>query len=255
MADLSVLDVFREQFRRDGARPFLTWYGEGGARVELSIATLERWVAKTANYLQDGLAAQPGEVAAVALPDHWLAPAIWWACWHNGIEVELVGPGDDLPVDADLLFVAAGRAGEAAALAPNVIAVSTAPLGGRIRGELAGGVADFGADVPGYGDRFSAYDPPTASTVALRPATAPHLTAPHLTGAGIVTAAAARWPVPDGARVLSLLPLHTVDGLLIVVAALAAGGGIVVGTTDPAAAAAERVTATAGGSLADIPQL
>jgi uncharacterized protein (TIGR03089 family) len=260
MADPSVLDVFREQFRRDGARPFLTWYGDGGARVELSIATLERWVAKTANYLQDGLAAQPGEVAAVALPDHWLAPAIWWACWHNGIEVELIAPGEELPVDADLLFVAAGRAGEAAALAPNVIAVSTAPLGGRIRGELAGGVADFGADVPGYGDRFSAYDPPTASTIALRPAaapnlTAPNLTGPNLTGAGIVSAAATRWPVADGARVLSFLPLHTVDGLLIVVAALAAGGSIVVGTTDAAAAAAEKVTATAGGSLADIPQL
>jgi uncharacterized protein (TIGR03089 family) len=254
MAEPTVLDVFREQFRRDGARPFLTWYGDGGARVELSIATLERWIAKTANFLQDGLAAQPGEMAAVALPDHWLAPAIWWACWHNGIAVLPVGPADELPVDADLLFVAADRAGEAAALAPNVIAVSTAPLGGRIPAELAGGVADFGADVPGYGDRFAPYDPPTASTVAVRAATARDRDR-DLTAAGILGAAADRWTVPAGARVLSALPWHTVDGLLLVVAALAAGGGIVIGTTDTAAAAAERVTATAGTTIEGVPRL
>src|ERR1700710_780273 len=107
MTQTTVLDVFRHEFARDGSRPFVTWYGADAARVELSVATLERWIAKTANFLQDGLGAAPGDVAAIALPDHWLTPAIWWACWHNGIAVVPVAPDADLPVDADLLFVTA----------------------------------------------------------------------------------------------------------------------------------------------------
>jgi uncharacterized protein (TIGR03089 family) len=246
MPDSTALSVFRDEFTRDGARPFVTWYGDPGARVELSVATLERWIAKTSNFLQDGLGVQPGESAAVALPDHWLAPAVWWACWHNGLALTLVAPAEDLPVDADLLVVDAPRAGEAAALARDVVAVSTAPLGGRIRGELSGGVADFGADVPGYDDRFSAYEPPAPTAAGLADGT---------TLAGLVTHARARWPFADGARVLSAVPWHTRDGLLAVVSALAAGGGIVIGTTDPGAAAAERVTVTAGVALDGLPAL
>jgi uncharacterized protein (TIGR03089 family) len=239
MVDPSVLDVFATEFRRDGARPFLTWYGDGGARVELSIATLERWIAKTSNFLQDGLGAQPGDDAAVAVPDHWLVPAIWWACWHNGIGVRLVEPTEDLPIDASLLFVGAERAGEAAALARDVIAVSTAPLGGRIRGELSGGVADFGADVPGYGDRFVAYDPPSGGSVALE----------GRTSAEVVRDAVARWPMADGARAVTTVPWHTVDGVLAVVAALAVGGSLVVGTTDDSVLVAEKVTVAIGGAV------
>ncbi|MCU1678149.1 MAG: acyl-CoA synthetase [Frankiales bacterium] len=245
MADRTVLDVFRSEFTRDGARPFLTWYGDDGARVELSVATIERWIAKTANFLQDGLAAQPGDVAVVALPDHWLTPAIWWACWHNGIVVVPLDPAEDLPVDADILFVTADRAGEAAALARDVIAVSTAPMGGRIRGELAGGVADFGADVPGYDDRFAAYAPADGDAGALR------FGGRTLSLREIVAGATAFAP---SARVLTALAWHTSDGLLTVVGALAAGGGIVSGTTDPHAAATERVTVTVGVELPGIPR-
>ena len=237
MTELTALTLFRQEFARDGARPFLTWYGADGARVELSVATIERWIAKTANFLQDGLAAQPGNLAAVALPDHWLTPAIWWACWHNGIVVAPLAPDADLPVDADILFVTADRAGEAAALAPDVIAVSSAAMGGRIRGQLAGGVADFGADVPGYDDRFSAYSPPAPDGEALR-----------WGGRGWtatdVARDATRFPV--GARVLTALPWHTAGGVFTVVGALAAQGSVVVGTTDPHTAESERVTGTVG---------
>ncbi|MDQ1714848.1 MAG: hypothetical protein QOC60_793 [Frankiaceae bacterium] len=246
MTDRTVLDIYRQEFTRDGARPFVTWYGEAGARVELSVATLERWIAKTANFLQDGLAAQPGDVAVVALPGHWLTPAIWWACWHNGLLVEPLAADAELPVDADILFVPAGRAGEAAALARDVIAVSTEPLGGRIRGELAGGVADFGADVPGYDDRFTAYQPVDPATLALR-CEGRDLSAGQL--------AAAATGFERGARILIALPWHTPPGLLAVVGALAAGGSIVVGTTDPAVAAAERVTGTVGITLPGIPRI
>ena len=249
MAEPSVLDVFRQQFTRDGARPFLTWYGDGGARVELSVATVERWIAKTANFLQDGLAASPGDLAVVALPDHWLTPAIWWACWHNGVIVAPLAPDAELPIDADILFVTPDRAGEAAALARDVIAVSTAPMGGRSRAELAGSVADFGADVPGYDDRFSAYTPSDGSAAALRTAGG------DLTSGAVARLAGATWPFAAAPRVLTAVPWHTTDGLLAVVAALAAGGSLVVGTTDPTAAAAERVTVSAGIAIDGMPRL
>ncbi len=249
MTQPTVLDVFGQEFARDGSRPFITWYGADAARVELSVATVERWIAKTANFLQDGLAAQPGDVAVVALPDHWLTPAVWWACWYNGVVVVPLAPEGDLPVDADILFVTAERAGEAAALARDVIAVSTAPLGGRIHGELAGGVADFGADVPGYDDRFSAYTPADADALALR------VESGDLTLSGVLAAAQAAWPLTPGARVLTCLPWHTLPGLLVVVAALAAGGGLVTGTADSHAVAAERVTATVGTDADGVPRL
>jgi uncharacterized protein (TIGR03089 family) len=248
MTDLSVVDLFRREFARDGARPFLTWYGADAARIELSVATLERWIAKTANFLQDGLAAAPGDRAVVALPDHWLTPAVWWGCWANGVVVEPIAPGADLPVDADILFVTPERAGEAAALARDVIAVSVAPLGGRVRGELSGGVADFGADVPGYDDRFSPYSPVDPHADALVTPDGP------LSFAGIVGAAVSHYPFPDEARVLTGLPLSTPSGLLVVVAALHAHGGIVTGTTDPSAVAAEKVTLTVGTTALTLPR-
>ena len=246
MTGRTVLDILRRERTRDGARPFITWYGEQGARVELSVATVELWIAKTANFLQDGLAAQPGGVAAVALPQHWLTPAIWWACWHNGLVLAPLAPDAELPVDADLLIVPAHRAGEAASLAPDVIAVSTEPMGGRIRGELAGGVVDFGTDVPGYDDRFTAYSPVDPAAPALR------CDGRDLSAAQLAAEATAFEP---GARILMALPWHTTAGVLAVVGTLAAGGSLVVGTTDSQAVAAERITGTVGISLPGIERI
>ena len=246
MTERTVLDVFRYECTRDGARPFLTWYGDGGARVELSIATLALWNAKTANFLQDGLAAQPGDVAVVALPDHWLTPAIWWACWHTGLAVCPLAADAALPGDADILFVPAHRAAEAAGLAGEVIAVSTEPMGGRIRGDLPGGVADFGADVPGYDDRFTAYSPVDPAALALR-----------FDGRTLrVSEVVAQAPVfPEGSRLLTTVPWHTAPGLLAIVGTLAARGSVVVGTADSLTATAERVTGTVGVTIPGIPRL
>ena len=245
----SLVTLFRREFERDGARPFITWYGPDAARIELSLATLERWVAKTANFLQDGLAVEPGERVAVALPEHWLTPAIWFACWQNGLVVEPVDPDGHLPVDADVLFVEARRAGEATTLARDVIAVNTAPMGGRLPvGALTGGVADFGADVPGYDDRFAPYSPvdSDAPAVAFNG---------ELTSSAAFAALGSSRDLPPGTRVLTSLPWHTRDGVLVLLAALAAGGGVVTGTTDPHTASVEHVTMTAGLALADLPRI
>lgn len=66
------------ELRRDPGRPLVTFYDDAtGERVELSVATFDNWVAKTAGFLQDGLSAQPGDRVTLLLPPHW--QSLVWA--------------------------------------------------------------------------------------------------------------------------------------------------------------------------------
>ena len=90
---------------RDGARPLLTFYDDAtGERVELSVATYANWVSKTANMLQDGLSAEPGERVAVLLPTHWQTAVILSACWAAGL---VAATGLEAVAPADIVFTAA----------------------------------------------------------------------------------------------------------------------------------------------------
>src|SRR5581483_3769462 len=93
-------DQLRSMLDADPARPVVTYYDDAtGERVELSVKTLDNWVAKTANLLQDDLAAAPGDRAAILLPAHWQT-AIWLlACWSVGVTA---CPGGD-PATAALV--------------------------------------------------------------------------------------------------------------------------------------------------------
>src|SRR3954453_15267587 len=63
--------------RRHPATPLLTWYDDAsGDRTELSGATLDNWVSKTANMFIDGLGLGGGDTVAVLLPPHWQTAAI-----------------------------------------------------------------------------------------------------------------------------------------------------------------------------------
>jgi uncharacterized protein (TIGR03089 family) len=87
-------DLLDTQLRRDGTRPFLTFYDAAeGERVELSVTTTANWVAKTANYLIDELGADPGDTLSVRLPLHWNAAIFLLAGWAAGLEV-VNGPAD-----------------------------------------------------------------------------------------------------------------------------------------------------------------
>lgn len=157
-------DLLHAEVARDGARPFLTFYDDAtGERVELSVATFDNWVAKTAGLLQDGLSVEPGERVALLLPPHWQT-AIWvTACWAvgacavagdpSGVDVAVSGP-DELPITT--------KSG-----AREVVAVSLRPLGGRFIEPLPAGVLDYAVEVPGFPDRFVAYVPPDPSEPAL----------------------------------------------------------------------------------------
>jgi len=216
-------DLLRAAVVADAARPLVTYYDDAtGERVELSAATFDNWVAKTANLLQDGLAASPGTRVAVHLPLHWQTVVWHFACWSVGA---LVVPNGN-PDAADVVVTGPDQLDRAAgARGADVVALSLRPLGGPFAAPLPRGVLDYGADVAGFADRFSPYAPVPADSVAL------DIDGVRLDPAGVAAAAeqaATRWGLRLGARTLTTAPPDTLDGLLAALpAALCRGGSVV----------------------------
>ena len=132
--------------------PFLTFYDDAtGERTELSYATTDNWVAKTANLLRDGLGAQPGDGVAVLLPPHWQTVVVTFAVWAAGCVL------DD---SADVAFVSEAAFGRVPPRAETV-ALSLKPLAAPMD-EVPPGVLDYAVEIPVYGDRFTASAPSTA---------------------------------------------------------------------------------------------
>ncbi len=209
----------------DPSRPFLTFYDDGtGERVELSLATLDNWVAKTANLLQDGLGTAGGERVAILLPPHWQS-AVWMlAAWSAGLVVDLrdasdaidAGGGSDDPngadapasTGADVVVAGADQLERAlAAGGRDTVALALRPLGGPFTEPLPAGVLDYGAEVLAYGDAFVPYTPPDGNAPALLTTADPTAAAgPALTGAALVRRAqalATTLALEPGARLLT----------------------------------------------------
>jgi uncharacterized protein (TIGR03089 family) len=191
---------------RDGARPLVTFYDDAtGERVELSVATFANWVSKTANMLQDGLAAEPGERVAIQLPTHWQTAVIMSACWSAGL---VVATGVEAVAPADIVFTGADVA-EAARLstrAREVVALSLLPFA-RPAASLPAGVLDYALEVPTYGDRFTPYNPVLASDLAFA------VEGGGLSGGELVAAAELAGLEP-GARVLSTSDFTDVEAVV-----------------------------------------
>ena len=240
-------DLLRAAARPDPGRPFVTFYDDAsGERIELSYATFDNWVAKTANMLVEDLAARPGERVALLLPTHWQTVVWYVACWTAGV---VAVPGAD-PAGTD--HVVADPAGLAAAqrCPGERVLVPMRPFG-RPALEVPPGVFDYAAEVPAYGDQFAPYAVVTDAMPALERDGA------VLTGAGVVAAglaAAERWGLAAGDRVLAAGDLGTADGLLAgLLGPLAAGASVVLcRNLDPAAldrrVATERVTRALAGA-------
>ncbi|RCV47912.1 TIGR03089 family protein [Marinitenerispora sediminis] len=193
-------EMWRSAVAVDGGRPFVTAYDDGGGRVELSYATFDNWVAKTANLIVDGLGAEPGERVVLALPVHWQSLVWVLACWSAGVAVvpaaDAPGGPAELP-DGDIVVADAARL--AAALdsgAREVVGASLHPLGAPLA-DCPPAALDYAVEVRGYGDRF---DPPGAvgaGTLALDGAV-------RLTGAEVAVRAeerAAGWQLTPADRV------------------------------------------------------
>lgn len=184
-------------------RPFLTYYDDAtGDRVELSHATFDNWVAKTASLLQDELGAAPGERVAVLLPTHWLG-AVWlMATWAAGLVVDLASPqGAEVvvagPDQLDAAVEAGGR---------DNVAVELGPLGGRFTTPLPDGFVDYGLEVLAQPDQFHAYTPPGPGDPALVIRSPSSDAVRTMSGKEVVEAAherAQELGLPEGARILT----------------------------------------------------
>jgi uncharacterized protein (TIGR03089 family) len=211
------------------AAPLVTFYDDAtGERIELSGKTFGNWVAKTANLLVDGLGAQPGDRVALALPPHWQT-AVWlFACWSAG----LVAAPVPLPL-------AAADSGGADVLTVTEPDLSLHALGGPL-GDCPPGVTDYATEVRSYGDRFASYAPVDPDAEALR------VTNVTLTGGEVVEKAlsfARKAALDSSARVLTIGPYHTWEGLLAgLLGPMAAGGSLVIGRNIDKAALDRRIS-------------
>ena len=76
------------------AQPLITHYDDAeDTRVELSVATMRNWAAKTANWLVDELDVEPGDRVAVLLPAHWQTAAVFLGAWWCGATVTASAAG------------------------------------------------------------------------------------------------------------------------------------------------------------------
>lgn len=206
----SVVAALATMTAADATRPLITYYDDAtGERLDLSGATLGNWVAKTANLLVDGHGFGPGDLAAVALPPHWLTAAVLLGCWSAGLAI---GSG------ADGAVVGFARSASEVA-AEEVYALSLAPLGAPFRPGPPPGTLDYVVEVRQFGDRFTPRV--SAADAALADGT---------THAALVESAR---PVP-GPRVL-IDAGRTADPLDWLVAPLVAGASLVLcANLDPA---------------------
>ena len=228
--------------RRDGARPFITFYDDAtGERVELSVATFANWVSKTANLLQDGLSAEPGERVAVMLPGHWQTAVILTACWSAGL---VAATGLSTLEPADLAFTAADTVAAARGTtdAREIVALSLLPFARPVVG-LPAGVLDYALEVPTYGDRFAPYNPVLPGDPAFA------VEGGVLSGEALV-AAGEDLGLEPGARVLTTSDFTSVESVVRgLLGPLAADGSVVLCRNFDHSllekrVAAEKVTAT-----------
>src|SRR5215218_7188902 len=140
--------------RADPSKPFLTFYDDAtGERVELSLTSLENWVAKTANLLVDELDLEPDEPVGLDLPPHWQTAVI---VLPIGVAGGRVGPS------GRIVFYAEGAQ---VPVAEEVVGLGLRPLGGGLRTPVPG-VLDYAREVPSYGDRFAAVEPADVGDVS-----------------------------------------------------------------------------------------
>ncbi len=187
------------------ARPCVTAYDHAGGRVELSFATLDNWVAKTANLLVDTFEAEPGERVAVALPLHWQSLAWLLAAWSAGLVV-VPATGDEVP-EGDIVVADAARLDRAMDTdAREVVGTSLHPLGAPLA-ECPPAATDYAVEVRGHGDHFVPETPVAPEWTALR-------TDRDHTGADLMSAAqetARAWDLTSDDRVA--LVTHEPDAL------------------------------------------
>ncbi len=218
---MNIPERLAAEARRDGARPFLTWYDDAtGERIELSVATLVNWAVKTANSLSSEYALEPGDAVRLSPSAHWLSFVVALGAWTMGARLDL----DDR--DHVAVSLPGDPAEFTAAVLPQPDALMTGPVS------------------------------PVAAALRLSGRT---WAADALAAAA--QRAAAMHDVRPCARILSTVALDSLVGMdaSLLVPLVAAGSVVFVANPDPDRLAdrarMERVTLTAGCAVPDLPRL
>jgi len=252
-----ISELFAGALARDPAGPLLTYYDDAsGERTEVSATTLRNWVAKTANFLTDGLALDDGARIAVVLPPHWQTAGVLLGAWTAGHQL-IDYPDVDAADRPDAVFCTETDLVAYADVRAEVVGLTLDPWGRGLSGQWRR-ITDYAREIGVYGDQFR----PTAPVAAAAPAlTAGSL---ELTQDGVAGAAqelADRLGMLGGGRIMISRDLAVAAGPVSWLMAPLAAGSSVVLVTDAgsdrlaARAASEKVTATLGIELAGIPVL
>lgn len=246
----SVAALLAARLGQGGHAPFLTFYDDRtGERTELSHATLENWVAKTANLLVEELELGRGDRVLTALGTHWTAVVVAFACWRAGCCLVTVDRHPELlRGPAAAVFVREEELAAAPAGDGPVVVVG-AGLGGRLAdaGVDLGDALPYAEEVLAFGDDFD--DPGvTLDDDALVVPGARDGADVRLDQGNLLAAATATetWGLGADDRLLCARPAHALDGLVLGhLGALVAGASVVLAAGAPGAwrkAADERCT-------------
>lgn len=155
--------VLRPLLATSSARPLLTHYDDAaGSRVELSVATLANWAAKTANWLVEEFDVEPGDPVSVNLPAHWQSAGVLLGAWWCGAHVVADPAAASVSFVADTELVEPGH--------PFAV-VALDPLGRGLGEPPPNGALDYLNEARGAGDEFSPMLPIPGDTPALLDAT------------------------------------------------------------------------------------
>lgn len=186
------MDLLHHLLAADPAAPRLTFYDEThGTRMDFSAQTVDNWVAKIANMLEEELELSAADDAAVALdlPAGWQAAVITLGALATGIPYSFISPAETSGDDAtryDAVFTSPDKyeayastsgAGDAeGGIADRAIVLVTADAFGRgvaeLGEEVPPGAIDFSPTVRFYGDQYFGPTQPLPELVDTRGATA-----------------------------------------------------------------------------------
>lgn len=172
VGDVTPYAALQARVRRRPAQPLVTFYDlTTGERMELSAASLDNAVAKTAGLMRDELDVLPGDRIEVHLPLHWQR-AVWWgACAATGARFVSDGHDADEPDGGGLaappILAAFDRDHLAfAGRARDDVVVSLEPFGLPSRDPLPAGVIDHAIAARAHPDVFVPFvDPPDDGTM------------------------------------------------------------------------------------------
>lgn len=210
--------LLRPLLRTSSAQPLITHYDDAaGTRIELSVATMANWAAKTANWLVDECDVQPGDHVAVDLPPHWQTMGVllgtWWCGAHvvherHGANAAFVGPHEGTgPEDTTAL-------------------VSLDPMGAGLRTEPPEGALDYVDESRVSGDDFTPLVPVPQDAPALLDHTVQNL---HTSARDRAT----EWGIGSTDRVLSTKPWTFPDGVIAAVLVPLSVGAHLVQVSNP----------------------